>query len=99
MKVTHQELMALYPTDGIRPSDCPGEVQAVTVIRDPDPLTGPDATIEVQVYRCRQCGTHVSIDATHRRVLNTYRFTDVQVQVRDLARAFHLPGGEAPPGP
>lgn len=84
--VTHAALMAANPTGGIVPPECRGAVTLLADLPDDDPMGGP--TVRVQVWACPACGTRVSLDATNRRILNTYRWFEPADLVGGLARSF-----------
>lgn len=89
--VTHLELRAKYPTGGIAATACPGVLELVTQLDDPDAIRG---TSRVEVWACRGCGRRIAADATRGVILNEYEPPPIDL-VRELAKAWTLPEGGA----
>jgi hypothetical protein len=65
--MTHAEIRATYPTPGLEPTICPGELDRV--LDEVDPVDGH----RIHVHVCRACRATVVLDATDSRIRNDYR--------------------------
>lgn len=88
---THADLVRAYPTGGILPPDCDGPTTLELEVRERELLAGDGEMRTVCVFHCEKCHTHVSVDATAGKIINTYKLVAADEMAAALARTFTLP--------
>ena len=68
--VSHAALCRAYPTPAMEIPDCDGLVTVIWRRLD----RTRDVTALVELYTCGKCDRRISLDATNRRILNSYSY-------------------------